>query len=47
MLHVLEHLEQERFPLASRLFPFERRLFAGLGFRELLLEYGGHVQVDV
>jgi hypothetical protein len=47
VLHLLEHLQQERFAVTSRLFPLQRRLFARLGFIELLLEHGDHVQRDV
>ena len=47
VLHVLEHLEQEGFPLTGRLFPLTGRLFPRLGAFELLLEQGDHVQVDV
>ena len=47
VLHILEHLEQERFPVTSRLFPLERGLLTGLGVTELLLEQSDHVQVDI
>ena len=57
VLHVLEHLEQERleqerleqerFTFTSGLGAVARFLLPRLGFRELLFEEGDHVHVDV
>jgi hypothetical protein len=47
LLHVLHHLEEDRFPLAGVVFTFKRRLFSRLGVGQLPLERVQHVTVDV
>jgi hypothetical protein len=47
VLHLLDHLEEEGFPVAGRFFPIEGRLFACLRLAELVLEQRDHIQVDV
>src|SRR5262249_11080163 len=47
VLHVLEHLEQKRFPVSGNFFSLEGSLLSCLGFGELPLEHVNHVHVDV
>ena len=47
LLHLLDPLEQEGFPVAGGLFALQRGLFPCLGLTELLLEQHNHVLVDV